>query len=79
MFFARHLLRERGAPLPERRAFTHAWGCDWSGSRSGREAGESRRVRKTIALYGLLGGVLIAVLKLIEYRYLVVDRTRPPR
>ena len=32
-------------------------------------------MRKTIALYGLLGGVLIAVLKLIEYRYLVVEHS----
>jgi hypothetical protein len=30
-------------------------------------------VRKNILLYGLLGGILIAVLKLIEYRYLVVE------
>jgi DNA-binding CsgD family transcriptional regulator len=28
-------------------------------------------VKKTVLLYGLIGGVLIAVLKLIEYRYLV--------
>jgi len=32
-------------------------------------------VRKTILLYGLLGGVLIAGLKLIEYRYLVVEHS----
>ena len=30
-------------------------------------------VKKTILLYGLLGGVLIAVLKLVEYRYLVLE------
>lgn len=30
-------------------------------------------MRKQVLLYGLLGGVLIAVLKLIEYRWLVVD------
>jgi len=30
-------------------------------------------VRKTILVYGLLGGVLIAGLKLIEYRFLVVE------
>jgi len=32
-------------------------------------------VRKNILLYGLLGGILIAVLKLIEYRYLVVEHS----
>jgi DNA-binding CsgD family transcriptional regulator len=30
-------------------------------------------VKKTVLLYGLIGGVLIAVLKLIEYRYLVQE------
>jgi DNA-binding CsgD family transcriptional regulator len=32
-------------------------------------------VKKTVVLYGLLGGVLIALLKLIEYRYLVVEHS----
>jgi DNA-binding CsgD family transcriptional regulator len=32
-------------------------------------------LKKTIFLYGLLGGVLIAVLKLIEYRFLVVEHS----
>jgi len=32
-------------------------------------------VRKTILIYGLLGGVLIAVLKLIEYRFLVLEHS----
>jgi DNA-binding CsgD family transcriptional regulator len=32
-------------------------------------------VRKTILVYGLLCGVLIAGLKLIEYRYLVVEHS----
>ena len=32
-------------------------------------------VRKTIFLFGLLGGVLIAGLKLIEYRYLIVEHS----
>jgi ATP-dependent transcriptional regulator len=32
-------------------------------------------VKKTILLYGLLGGVLIAFLKFIEYRYLVVEHS----
>jgi DNA-binding CsgD family transcriptional regulator len=31
------------------------------------------RVKKTVLIYGILGGVLIAVLKLIEYRFLVVE------
>jgi two-component system, NarL family, response regulator LiaR len=32
-------------------------------------------VRKTILIYGLLGGVLIAGLRLIEYRFLVVEHS----
>jgi two-component system, NarL family, response regulator LiaR len=32
-----------------------------------------RRVKKTVLIYGLLGGVLIAALKLVEYRFLVVE------
>lgn len=32
-------------------------------------------MKKTVLLYGLLGGVLIAALKLVEYRYLVVDHS----
>jgi two-component system, NarL family, response regulator LiaR len=32
-------------------------------------------VKKTILLYGLLGGVLIAALKFIEYRYLVIEHS----
>jgi DNA-binding CsgD family transcriptional regulator len=32
-------------------------------------------VRKHVLLYGLLGGALIALLKVIEYRYLVIDRS----
>jgi two-component system, NarL family, response regulator LiaR len=32
-------------------------------------------VRKHVLLYGLLGGVLIATLKLIEYRWLVVEHS----
>jgi hypothetical protein len=31
-------------------------------------------MKKHILIYGLCGGVLIAVLKLVEYRFLVVDR-----
>lgn len=30
---------------------------------------------KTVLLYGLLGGVLIAALKLVEYRYLVLEHS----
>ena len=32
-------------------------------------------MKKTVLLYGLLGGVLVAVLKLVEYRYLVVEHS----
>lgn len=32
-------------------------------------------MRKHVLLYGLLGGLLIAVLKLIEYRWLVVEHS----
>ena len=32
-------------------------------------------MKKTVLLYGLLGGVLIAALKLIEYRYLVLEHS----
>ena len=32
-------------------------------------------MKKTALLYGLLGGVLIAVLKLVEYRFLVVEHS----
>jgi DNA-binding CsgD family transcriptional regulator len=32
-------------------------------------------LKKTILLYGTLGGILIAVLKLVEYRFLVVEHS----
>jgi DNA-binding CsgD family transcriptional regulator len=32
-------------------------------------------MRRTVILYGILGGVLIAGLKLIEYRYLLVEHS----
>jgi two-component system, NarL family, response regulator LiaR len=32
-------------------------------------------VRKHVLLYGLLGGALIALLKIIEYRYVVIERS----
>ena len=37
--------------------------------------GDSNEMKKTVLLYGLLGGVLIAGLKLIEYRYLVLEHS----
>jgi DNA-binding CsgD family transcriptional regulator len=33
------------------------------------------RLRKTVLVYGLLGGALIAALKLSEYRFLVVEQS----
>jgi DNA-binding CsgD family transcriptional regulator len=33
------------------------------------------RVKKTVLLYGLLGGALITGLKLIEYRFLVIEHS----
>jgi len=33
------------------------------------------RVKKTILVYGLLGGVLIAALKLVEFRFLVLEHS----
>jgi two-component system, NarL family, response regulator LiaR len=35
----------------------------------------SPTMKKTILLYGLLGGVLIAALRLIEYRFLVIEHS----
>jgi DNA-binding CsgD family transcriptional regulator len=32
-------------------------------------------VKRTVLLYGLLGGVLVALLKLVEYRYLVIEHS----
>ena len=32
-------------------------------------------MKRTILVYGILGGVLIAVLKLVEYRFLVVEHS----
>lgn len=32
-------------------------------------------MKKTVLLYGLLGGVLIALLKLVEYRFLVIEHS----
>jgi len=32
-------------------------------------------MRKTVWIYGILGGVLIAILKLVEYRYLIVEHS----
>jgi DNA-binding CsgD family transcriptional regulator len=32
-------------------------------------------VKKTVLVYGLLGGVLVALLKIVEYRFLVVEHS----
>jgi DNA-binding CsgD family transcriptional regulator len=32
-------------------------------------------VKKTVIVYGILGGVLIAVLKIVEYRFLVLEHS----
>jgi len=32
-------------------------------------------VKKTVIIYGLLGGILIAALKLVEYRFLVLEHS----
>jgi DNA-binding CsgD family transcriptional regulator len=32
-------------------------------------------VKKTVVVYGVLGGVLIAVLKMVEYRFLVLEHS----
>ena len=32
-------------------------------------------MKKTVVIYGLLGGVLIAVLRIVEYRFLVVEHS----
>jgi DNA-binding CsgD family transcriptional regulator len=32
-------------------------------------------VKKTVLIYGILGGVLIAALKLVEYRFLVIEHS----
>ena len=30
-------------------------------------------MKKTVLLYGILGGLLVAVLKVVEYRFLVIE------
>lgn len=32
-------------------------------------------MKKTVLVYGILGGVLVAVLKIVEYRYLVLEHS----
>jgi DNA-binding CsgD family transcriptional regulator len=32
-------------------------------------------VKKTVLLYGLLGGLLVAVLKMVEYRFLIIEHS----
>jgi len=39
------------------------------------EAGARRRAVRDILIYGVCGGLLIAVLKLTEYRFLVVEHS----
>jgi NarL family two-component system response regulator LiaR len=39
------------------------------------EASYDCAVRKHVLLYGILGGALIVLLKVIEYRYLVIERS----
>lgn len=39
------------------------------------ETGKLAPVKKHVLLYGLIGGVLVALLKVIEYRYLVVEHS----
>jgi len=40
-----------------------------------RAEGARERVKKTVLVYGILGGVLVAALKLVEYRYLVLEHS----
>src|SRR5687767_15858871 len=37
--------------------------------------GHDLRVKKTVLGYGLLGGVLVAALKFVEYRFLVIEHS----
>ena len=32
-------------------------------------------MKKTVLLYGLLGGVLVAILKMVEYRFLIIEHS----
>lgn len=38
-------------------------------------AGDFRRVNRTVLAYGIVGGLLIAGLKLIEYRFVVIEHS----
>jgi DNA-binding CsgD family transcriptional regulator len=42
---------------------------------AGRSQAKAPHVKKHILIYGLCGGVLIVVLKLVEYRFLVVEHS----
>jgi two-component system, NarL family, response regulator LiaR len=42
------------------------------GARATTQAGP---VKKTVLVYGILGGLLIALLKIVEYRYLVLEHS----
>lgn len=43
--------------------------------RNGRQKPQTEGVRRTILLYGVLAGALIAALKLAEFRFLVLDHS----
>jgi DNA-binding CsgD family transcriptional regulator len=67
-------------PLPRRPAGSESTGVDDGLRRSFRDIDKIARqrlqgvhVRKTVLVYGALAGVLIAVLQLIQYRFLVVE------
>jgi NarL family two-component system response regulator LiaR len=47
----------------------------WPGLTSGLPRRIFARVKKVVVAYGILGGILIAALKLIEYRFLVVEHS----
>ena len=36
---------------------------------------DSQAVKRTVLLYGILGGVLIAALKFVEYRFLILEHS----
>jgi DNA-binding CsgD family transcriptional regulator len=40
-----------------------------------RASGSAPRVKKTVLVYGILGGLLIAALKMAEYRFLVLEHS----
>ena len=50
-------------------------GAPPTGFRTGARASNFDSVKKDILLYGLIGGVLIALLKLVQYRFLLVEHS----